>query len=144
MPSAVVEREEVVAPEQETDRVRSRKFRPNDPLDIPFEREQRPVYYNPHYPNGGYRVHATAEDGGVFAVGRIKFKGGRTQPRTPREEIWTREWVSQLLNGNNPDRWKGDDLDVEDTFYCRDCPFYTRNGKVGMDHQRFHKHQRKI
>lgn len=146
MPTAVMDKGEKAdaAEAALSERDRSRRFLPNDPLDAPYPEEARPRYYNPHHREGGYRVHAVDSEGRDHPVGKVRFRSGLFMPMSPREEMWTREYLSRLLNGNNPDRWKGDDLPDDERFVCRDCPFTSGNHRVGIDHMRFHKHQQRV
>jgi hypothetical protein len=129
-----------------SDAERSRRFLPNDPLDVPFPENARPIYYNPHFREGSYRIHAKDTEGNDHPVGRVRFRSHIYVPSTPREEMWAREYVRKLLNGNNPDRWKGDTLDEEDRPVCANasCGFTTLNHKAWQDHMKFTKHQQRI
>jgi len=116
-----------------------------DELDTPYGVSgiTAPIYHNPIYPNSIYYVHGRDPQGIVRTIGKIPFVNGYARFQTPRQEAWVRLHLSQLLNGNSPDRWQGEDLDEDDREVCQ-CGFTTLNRKVAIDHYKHWKHQRHI
>jgi hypothetical protein len=129
MSTAVAERPVATKPER-------------NPLDVPYAESglEKPVYYNPYSPHSTFYVNRTDERGNVVTVYRGRFVGGTARYETPRQEQFVRDHLTRVLNGNSPDRWKGDNLDEEDRVNCQ-CGFTTRNSKVALDHQKKTKHQ---
>ncbi len=112
-----------------------------DPLDIPYLESglPKPLWYNPIYPSSSFRVHAQDRDGNSVTVWVGRFRGGLARYETPRHEQWVRAHLRKLRNGNDPERWLGDNLDEEDRIHFSCTTFDTRNSKAAADHQKFHK-----
>lgn len=110
-----------------------------DPLDVPYAPGEAPVYTNPLFPDQIIYIHEKDASGNIILAWKGKFVAGKARYSTPRQEGYIRAHLQKLLNGNNPDRWKGEDLDEADRYVCQ-CSFNTLNTKAGNDHRKYHKH----
>jgi hypothetical protein len=113
-----------------------------DPLDIPFVESgvTPPTYYNPIQPGLRFYIHAW-QGGRSVLLWKGVVKDGTYRYATPRQEQWVRANIRKHLGGNDPERWRGDNLEEDDRWFCADCQFTTRNTKVAQDHRRAFEHQ---
>jgi hypothetical protein len=116
-----------------------------DPRDIPYRESgiERPILHNPIRPGGTYYAHEKDDEGRVHTRGKIKVWAGQYRVETPRQADWALEHMRKLLNGNDPSRWVGENLDASDREYC-ECGFSALNSRVMADHRKFWRHQTRI